>query len=106
MGFFVDLHIHIGRTSRGEAVEVSASSELTLDKILWEAAHRKGLDAVGIVDCASPGVQEDVRRLVDAGELAPLSGGGLIYKERLAVHLASEIGVDVNGKEAHFLSYL
>ena len=106
MRFFADLHVHIGRTSRGEAVKVTASSELTFAKILEESAGRKGLDAVGIVDCASPGVLADIRALIEAGEMAPLEGGGLSYRKRLVVYPAAEIGIDVNGKEAHFLSYL
>ena len=106
MGFFIDLHIHIGRTSEGHPVKVSASSDLTFEKILEESANRKGLDAVGIVDCASPGVHEDMRRLIASGDMTPMADGGLSFRERLVVYPAAEIGVAVNGKEAHFISFL
>lgn len=104
--YFADLHIHIGRTKRGAAVKVTGSERLTLENILKEALTRKGLDAVGIVDCASPAVLEEIEELVDAGELVPQEGGGLLYRGRLALFLAAEIGIEVGRGEAHFIAYL
>jgi len=104
--YFADLHIHIGRTRRGAPVKVTASATLTFENILREALTRKGIDAVGIVDAASPAVLEEIAELMDAGELHPQEGGGLLYRRRLAVFLAAEVGVEVGRGEAHFIAYL
>ena len=104
--YFADLHIHIGRTRDGAAVKVSASDRLTFENILHEAVDRKGIDAVGIVDCASPGVLAEINEMLRQGEMRVQEGGGLLYRERLAVFPAVEIGVDVGRGEAHFIAYL
>lgn len=102
---FADLHIHIGATESGRPVKIAASKRLTLSRILNEAAMRKGLHMIGIVDCASPEVLLELERLLDRGELSPLAGGGARHKERLTLIYGVELGIDVLGKEAHFLSY-
>lgn len=104
--FFADLHVHIGRTTDGKPVKISASPQLTFPRILEEAANRKGIEMVGVVDCISPGVLEDVAALLDDGRMEPVAGGGLRYGKCLTVILAAEIGADVQGKEAHFLAYV
>lgn len=104
--YFADLHIHIGRTRRGEPVKITASKALTFERILEEAAGRKGLDAVGIVDSASTAVLEEIHALLEAGELTSQIGGGLRYRGRLTVFLASELGVVAAGREAHMLCFL
>lgn len=103
---FADLHIHIGRTTTGQRVKMAASDRLTFPGILREAAERKGLDMVGIVDCASVGVLDDVAAMIERGEMSPLDDGGLRYRDKLTVILAAEIGANANGREAHFLSFL
>ena len=67
--YYADLHVHIGRTGAGAPVKVTASRSLTLPAVLQAAAGEKGLDLIGIVDMAVPGVLEDVRRLLDEGTL-------------------------------------
>lgn len=104
--YFADLHIHIGRTAGGQAVKVTASEQLTFANILREATERKGLDAVGIVDCASPPVLDEIEELISRGEMRAQDGGGLLYRERLAVFPAAEVGVDAGRGEAHFIAYL
>lgn len=104
--YFADLHVHIGRTSRGEAVKVSASPSLTFEKILREAGFRKGIDAVGIVDCASPGVLADIETMIEVGEVTPQTGGGLRYKDRLTLFLGVELEVQAGEGMAHYLCYL
>ena len=52
---FCDLHIHIGRTSAGRPVKITAARDLTFEGIARECVERKGIDLAGIVDCASPG---------------------------------------------------
>lgn len=104
--YFVDLHVHIGRTLRGEPVKITASRSLTFDRILEEAVDRKGLDAVGIVDCASPAVLREIGAMLESGEVTSEPGGRLNYRRRLTIFLGVEVGVDVAGREAHLLSYL
>lgn len=77
--FFADLHIHIGRTASGRPVKISGSRDLTFYNIAREASGRKGLDIVGIIDCHSPAVQEEIRGYLQSGEMEELSGGGVRY---------------------------
>lgn len=104
--YFADLHVHVGWTRRGEPVKISASRSLTFDRILEEAAGRKGLDAVGIVDSASTAVLREIESMLESGELESRPGGGLSYQGRLTVFLAAEVGVDAAGREAHLLCFL
>lgn len=104
--YFADLHVHIGRTQGGAPVKVTASAGLTFENILHEAVYRKGIDAVAVVDCASPGVLCDITGMLKTGEMRVQEGGGLLFREKLAVFPAAEIGVDVGRGEAHFIAYL
>ena len=79
--FYADLHIHIGRTFRGRAVKITGSKTLTLARILETASARKGLDIIGIIDCHSPEVIEEMKEMIDRGELIELAEGGLRYLE-------------------------
>lgn len=78
---YADLHIHIGRTRSGKAVKITGSKSLTLQHILEAASHRKGLDLIGIIDCHSPEVIEEIEELTQSGELVELSGGGLRFQQ-------------------------
>ena len=69
-----DLHVHIGRSSSGKPVKITAARDLTFENIAVECADRKGVDIVGIVDCASPPVLDDIRVLVDSGEMVEQLG--------------------------------
>lgn len=104
--YFADLHIHIGRTADGRPVKMAASDRLTFENILREASERKGLDAVGIVDCASPAVLLEIEELIRRGEMTVQAGGGLLYRDRLAVFTAVEVGAEAGRGEAHFIAYL
>ena len=66
---YADLHIHIGRTSAGQPVKITAARDLTFENIAKECAVRKGIEIAGIVDCGSPAVIADIDRLVEAGEM-------------------------------------
>ncbi|MCM0626817.1 endonuclease Q family protein [Lysinibacillus sp. OL1_EC] len=79
--FYADLHIHIGRTSSGRAVKITGSKTLTLARILETASARKGLDIIGIIDCHSPEVIEEMVRMIEQGELQELKEGGLRFQE-------------------------
>lgn len=106
MRIYGDLHIHIGRTSSGKPVKITASPKLTIENIRRVAVEQKGLNLVGIVDAACSGVLDDLETLFEAGELKPLSGGGYDYKG-LVIFLGSEVELanTANKKEAHFLAY-
>jgi len=104
--YFTDLHIHIGRTAKGIPVKITGARSLTFENIAREAALRKGLDIVGIIDCASPAVQEDIRVCLSRGEMEEVNGGGLRYRSTVLL-LGSEIEVQDSGTgPAHLLCYL
>ncbi|GBF12538.1 endonuclease Q family protein [Tepidibacillus sp. HK-1] len=103
--FFADLHIHIGWTEKKEPVKISASKNLTYINILKEAYHHKGLDMIGIIDCHSPRVQEEILYYLNHGLIGELDEGGLQYQE-LTILLGSEIEVKEEGRgEAHYLAF-
>jgi len=79
--FYADLHIHIGRTSSGRAVKITGSKTLTLAKILESSSARKGLDIIGIIDCHSPEVMDEMSAMIEQGELKELEQGGLRFQE-------------------------
>ncbi|MGE5592413.1 MAG: endonuclease Q family protein [Betaproteobacteria bacterium] len=104
--FFVDLHVHIGRDSHGRPVKVSGARNLTFENIAKECFQRKGIDVVGIVDSASPRVIEDIESLLDSGEMAEIPGGGVGYRGRVAVLLASEVETrEDDGGSSHHLVF-
>lgn len=102
----MDLHIHIGASSSGAPVKITASKSLTFENIVKEAYERKGIDIIGIIDCASPPVLEDIQRMLDRGALVPLKGGGYRYKDKVTVLLGSEVeSKEIAGGMAHFLAF-
>ena len=52
--YYVDLHVHVGRSSDGRIVKVGTSHKLTFANIAYEARYRKGINIIGMVDCVSP----------------------------------------------------
>ncbi|BCJ85833.1 endonuclease Q family protein [Effusibacillus dendaii] len=101
--YFLDLHIHIGRTLGDQAVKITASRDLRFFNIVREAADRKGIDIVGIIDAVSPPVLSEIRDLITAGELVPLPGGGLSYQNKTTVLLGAEVETTgPHGGAAHF----
>lgn len=104
--YFADLHVHIGRTTEGKAVKVTASRKLTFANIIEECLRRKGIDIVGIVDCASPGVLRDIGRLLAEGHLLELDEGGLLHEERVLVLTGAEIEcVEDTGGVSHHIAW-
>jgi uncharacterized protein (TIGR00375 family) len=77
--FFVDLHIHIGRTKSGRAVKITGAKSLTFSNIIQHARDEKGLNMIGIIDSHSPEVLEEMEELLRAGELQEHQDGGLLY---------------------------
>ncbi|KRF12127.1 endonuclease Q family protein [Paenibacillus sp. Soil787] len=104
--YYVDLHIHIGRSENGQAVKISAANDLTFFNIAQEAAVRKGMEIIGIIDCHSPSVQDDIMTYLDRGEMVELEGGGIRYQDTTII-LGSEIEVrDPGMGPAHLLAYM
>ena len=51
---FADLHVHIGRSESGKPIKITAARTLNFANIAKECESRKGIQVVGIIDCASP----------------------------------------------------
>lgn len=104
--FFADLHVHLGSTSHGNPVKIAASHDLTFPRIMEECAYRKGIAIVGIIDAETPEALDDARLLLAAGDLAPLHGGGLRYRDRTTVLLGAEVEVVQRGRPTHWVAFL
>ena len=103
---YADLHIHIGRTGKGQPVKITAARDLTFENIAKECATRKGIEIAGIVDCGSPAVLEDIEGLISEGQMVELPGGGLRYREATTILLGCELEtVEEDGAASHHVSY-
>ena len=100
--YYADLHIHIGR-AQGQAVKITASRALTLERVLFADAPAVGLHLVGIVDCACTGVAGEIWELLASGRLCEVPGGGLQAENGVMLILSSEFETR---EGAHFLAYL
>ena len=89
---YADLHIHIGRTETGRAVKITGSKNLTLQTILKTATARKGLDLIGIIDCHSPEVIEEIEQLIQEKLAYELTFGGVRYESTTLI-LGAEIEI-------------
>ena len=65
---FADLHIHIGRSNNNKPIKITAAKTLSFSNIVKEAVERKGLNVIGIIDCASPYVIEDIYDFLNSGD--------------------------------------
>ena len=107
---FADLHVHIGRSENGKPIKITAAKSLNFANIAKECADRKGINVVGIIDCASPYVIEDIEKFLKTGEAYEIEDGGIIYKDKVCIILGSEIEtseINDEGKtgSAHNLCY-
>ena len=102
---FADLHIHIGAGSKGDPVKITASRKLNFENILKESLYNKGLDMIGIIDCASPVVLEDMEALLEKGEMAEVPDGGIAYGELVIIPGVELESREENGGQAHYLAY-
>ena len=57
---FADMHVHIGRSENGKPIKITAARSLNFANIADECYLRKGIEMVGIIDCASPYVIQDI----------------------------------------------
>ena len=90
--YFADLHIHIGSNMYDHPVKITASRNLTLTNVLIEASRRKGIEIVGVIDCQSPAVQEEIMQLIDENHAYELDDGGITF-ENVTLILGAEIEV-------------
>jgi uncharacterized protein (TIGR00375 family) len=105
--YFVDLHIHIGRTAKGNPVKITGAKTLTIKNILYEASEVKGMDMIGVIDCHVPEVLQELKDMIHQGHLLPIEGGGLRF-QNVTLILGSEIEIyDENCKgPIHVLTFL
>lgn len=107
---FADLHVHIGRSENGKPIKITGARSLNFANIAKECYERKGIDVVGIIDCASPYVIEDIESFLKNGDAYELKDGGIIYKDKVCIILGSEVETsekNENGKtgSAHNCCY-
>ena len=107
---FADLHVHIGRSKSNKPIKITAARSLNFENIAKECVERKGINVVGIIDCASPYVIEDIEEFLKNGDAYEIKDGGIIYKDKVCIILGSEIETsEINEKgktgSAHNLCY-
>ena len=107
---FADLHVHIGRSENGKPIKITAARSLNFANIAKECVDKKGINVVGIIDCASPYVIEDIEKFLKTGEAYELEDGGIIYKDKVCIILGSEVETSEKGRNgkkgaAHNLCY-
>lgn len=95
---FADLHVHIGRSEKGKPIKITAARSLNFANIAKECADRKGINIVGIIDCASPYVIEDIENFLKTGDAYELEDGGIIYKDKVCILLGSEVETSEKGR--------
>lgn len=105
--YFADLHIHIGKDMLGNPVKITASKNLTLTNVLKEASRRKGIDLIGVIDCQSPIVQQEIIQLLESTEATELKKGGIGF-EHVTLLMGAEIEVydEYSKGPIHVLCYL
>ena len=95
---FADLHVHIGRSESGKTIKITAAKSLNFANIAKECADKKGINVVGIIDCASPYVIEDIENFLKTGDAYELKDGGIIYKDKVCILLGSEVETSEKGR--------
>ena len=95
---FADLHVHIGRSEKGKPIKITAARSLNFANIARECAEKKGINVVGIIDCASPYVIEDIENFLKTGEAYELEDGGIIYQDKVCILLGSEVETSEKGR--------
>ncbi len=95
---FADLHVHIGRAENGKPIKITAAKSLNFANIAKECEERKGIQVVGIIDCASPYVIEDIEKFLSTGDAYELKDGGIIYKDKVCILLGSEVETSEVGR--------
>nr|WP_280768801.1 endonuclease Q family protein [Salipaludibacillus daqingensis] len=105
--YYMDLHIHLGRTLKNAPVKITASNRMNVDSVIEEAIFHKGMDVIGLIDCLSPLVLNELEDYIQQGRAIELQEGGLLVDGKLTIILGAEIEVyDQNCKgPIHVLCY-
>lgn len=104
--YYVDLHVHIGRSSGGREIKKATANNLTFENIAHESFYRKGIDVIGVVDCISPYVLEDIDTLLEREELIEKKEGGMEYRKGQVLILGAEIEThEAAGCSSHSLCF-
>lgn len=91
---------------RGEEIKKATANNLTFKNIAYEAFYRKGIEIIGVVDCISPYVLEDIEGLLETGEINEKEDGGMEYGGSQTLLLGAEIEThEKGGCSAHSLSF-
>ena len=98
---YADLHVHIGRSEKNKPIKITAARSLNFANIAKECVERKGINLVGIIDCASPYIIEDIEDFLTTGEAYEIEDGGIIYKDKVCIILGSEIETSEVNDEGH-----
>lgn len=98
---YADLHVHIGRSEKNKPIKITAARSLNFANIAKECVERKGINLVGIIDCASPYIIEDIEDFLATGEAYEIEDGGIIYKDKVCIILGSEIETSEINDEGH-----
>ena len=98
---FADLHVHIGRSEQGKPIKITAARSLNFANIAKECYEKKGIEVVGIIDCASPYVIEDIENFLKTGEAYEIEDGGIIYKDEICILLGSEVETSEIGRNGN-----
>lgn len=104
MKCIADLHVHVGK-AKGMPIKITASSRMTLNNIFNACINRKGVDIVGIVDCASPLVIEELDELLQKGVLEEMASGGYRFRDVLTIILGAEIETSEDKGAAHSIAF-
>lgn len=105
--YYVDLHIHIGRTWTGKPVKITGAKSLTFTNIIEHARNVKGLNMVGIIDSHSPEVILEMESLIESGEIYEHPDGGLVFGD-LTIIPGSELEIYDEGTNGpiHLLCFM
>lgn len=95
---YADLHVHIGRSENGKPIKITAARSLNFANIAKECADRKGIQIVGIIDCASPYVIDDIEKFLRSKDAIEIKDGGIIYKNKVCILLGSEVETSEVGR--------
>ncbi|MBB6175398.1 uncharacterized protein (TIGR00375 family) [Anoxybacillus tengchongensis] len=90
--YFVDLHIHIGRTASQRPVKMTGAKSLTLSNIVHEATYTKGLQMIGIVDAHVPEILKEIKQHIEKHGWTEHRDGGILA-QGVTMLLGSEIEI-------------
>ncbi|MDG5787687.1 endonuclease Q family protein [Evansella sp. AB-P1] len=105
--YYTDLHIHIGQTKSGKPVKITASKNLTLERILEEASYKKGMEIIGVIDSHSPEILLEIKELIDKGLAFEYVDGGVCYQNKVTIILGCELEIYDESSQGpiHILCY-